>query len=193
MTLYHRCKRSNCLPSHLPVYDFLAPSLLQLPRASRQTRCLSTTSRRSITANSNDAQFPYAERSRTPKSGPKAASNPAPLNKPLTQAQRDFLNSAVRPLQNPNPYFSPLTSPTAPSQPSWRTSSHPNLQSPNTYHRLRKPPPPPPNETHVRPRSRTLQDLQFPPREAQSTTYSHVPHLDSRGLGSRLGDCNNGP
>jgi len=100
MALYPCFKQACYAAANLPVYDFLAPSLLQAPRASRQVRRLTTTTRRCFTAaTSNETQNPAPTQPlRTPKSGPDAASNPAPLNKPLTQAQRDFLTSAVRPL-----------------------------------------------------------------------------------------------
>jgi ubiquinone biosynthesis monooxygenase Coq7 len=97
MALYSSSKRAIFLAANLPVYDFLAPSLLQAPRASHQIRRLTTTKRCSLAAASNDAQdSPPRQPSRTPKFGQDAASNPAPLSKPLTQAQRDFLTSAVR-------------------------------------------------------------------------------------------------
>ena len=88
------------LTAHLPVFDFLAPSILQLPRVTRINRHHSTTSTLSSAAagKSNNVQdekpFRYK---RTPNSTPEAISDAAPTYKPLTQAQRDFLNRAVRP------------------------------------------------------------------------------------------------
>ena len=97
MALYACSKRASYLVAHLPVYDFLAPSLLQAPRASHQIRRLNVTKRCFTAAGpSGNQNTSPSQPSRTPKSGPDAASNPAPLNKPLTQAQRDFLTSAVR-------------------------------------------------------------------------------------------------
>jgi ubiquinone biosynthesis monooxygenase Coq7 len=98
----HVCPRRTALyATNLPVYDFLAPSLLQAPRAPRQVRLLNTTKRCSSATDSNETSNSTLNRpSRTPMSGQDAASNLAPLNKPLTQAQRDFLTSAVRPPPN---------------------------------------------------------------------------------------------
>lgn len=98
MALYACSKRASFLAANLPVYDFLAPSLLQAPRASHQIRRLTTTKRYSSAAASNEDQNRSpSQPSRTPKSGQDATSSRAPLNKPLSQAQRDFLTSAVRP------------------------------------------------------------------------------------------------
>ncbi|TVY38870.1 5-demethoxyubiquinone hydroxylase, mitochondrial, partial [Lachnellula occidentalis] len=78
----------------LPVYDFLAPSLLQIHRAPRSIRHLSTTPRRHILSNPQNESPSTAPR--TTKSGIETVSNPAPSSKPLTQAQRDFLSRALR-------------------------------------------------------------------------------------------------
>jgi ubiquinone biosynthesis monooxygenase Coq7 len=89
-------KRSIALATYVSVYEFLAPSLLQLPRASRQIRCLSSTSRSFEAAASNLDQSASSKKSgRSPKSTGEGVSNPTPLNKPLTQTQREFLTSAV--------------------------------------------------------------------------------------------------
>lgn len=79
--------------SQIQVYDFLAPSLLQIPRTSRTIRHPSSTSQRRNASNSQDG--PQLKYPRTPKLGAETSPNPAPLSKPLTQAQRDFLSSAV--------------------------------------------------------------------------------------------------
>lgn len=96
MALYSCSKRSFYLAASLPVHDFLVPSLLQAPRASSQFRRLTTTQRSYADAPSDDAEKVSRDRpTRIPKSGQDAASNPAPLSKPLTKAQREFLTSAV--------------------------------------------------------------------------------------------------
>ncbi|CZR59891.1 probable ubiquinone biosynthesis protein Coq7 [Phialocephala subalpina] len=94
MALCSSARRSAILATHLPTYDFLLPCLL--PRITHQNRHLSR-SRRLYSAE-NDGAFANtsAKPLRAPKSAPEAASNPVPRNKPLTQAQRDFLASALR-------------------------------------------------------------------------------------------------
>ncbi|RDL37577.1 5-demethoxyubiquinone hydroxylase, mitochondrial [Venustampulla echinocandica] len=83
MALYS-CGRSTLLAAHIPVYDFLAPSLINITRSTRSVRHLST----SAASNAQDAS------SNTP--GSDAQSHPKRPSKPLTQAQRDFLTSALR-------------------------------------------------------------------------------------------------
>ncbi|KAH8685902.1 ubiquinone biosynthesis protein COQ7-domain-containing protein [Tricladium varicosporioides] len=96
MALYSST-RSAALAAHLPVYDFLAPSLVHLPRATRSIRHFSAKSRQLAATTPQDAQKSSPdELFRTPKSGPQVAANPSPSSKPLTQAQRDFLTSALR-------------------------------------------------------------------------------------------------
>ncbi|KAH6674179.1 ubiquinone biosynthesis protein COQ7-domain-containing protein [Halenospora varia] len=96
MALYS-LTRSAALAAHLPVYDFLAPSLVHLPRTTRSIRHFSTTPRQLAATTPQDAQSSSPDKPlRTPKPGPQAAANPSPLSKPLTQAQRDFLTSALR-------------------------------------------------------------------------------------------------
>jgi hypothetical protein len=84
------------LGSHHSVFEFLAPRILRIPKAPRRIRCLSS-SRIVLAAEvSNTDKISDSSRPiRKHKTGCDAASNPAPLNKPLTQAQRDFLTSAV--------------------------------------------------------------------------------------------------
>lgn len=96
MALYQTPRRSAALAAHFPVYDFLAPSLLHIPRTSRQIRCISSTPKAASAAapsNANHGSIPQG--TLPPRSGPEAAKNTAPLTKPLTQNQRDFLTSAV--------------------------------------------------------------------------------------------------
>jgi hypothetical protein len=92
------CKTSVILISRLPFYDFLVPSFTHWSRTPRSIRCL-TTSQKCLaeTASHNSQRPPSNQPSRSPKSGPDAASDPSPLSKPLTNAQRDFLSSAVCP------------------------------------------------------------------------------------------------
>lgn len=96
MALYSSTKRFALPATQFPVYDFLAPSLFQLTRARtpRQIRRLSSTPNYSTTGQRETS--PSDKPSRTPRSGPEAASTATPINKPLTKAQRDFLSSALR-------------------------------------------------------------------------------------------------
>ncbi|KAI9048594.1 hypothetical protein LZ554_007427 [Drepanopeziza brunnea f. sp. 'monogermtubi'] len=97
MALPLSSKRAAIAAAYLPICDFLIPRLHQPIRAARQIRCLSA-SQRHPTARSthnNDGVTPLAKNT-TIRSGPEAASNPAPRSEPLTQAQRDFLSSALR-------------------------------------------------------------------------------------------------
>jgi hypothetical protein len=95
MALYG-CPRRTVFQTSLPVYDFLAPSLPKAPQFSRQVRRLTTTKQCFTAAASNDTQKPPpSQPSRAPKSDRDDASNPASPNKSITQAQRDFLTSAV--------------------------------------------------------------------------------------------------
>ena len=181
------------------VYDFLAPRLTQRPSHITTTRCIHTSPKRSTasaaTSQDNNAYPPSSEPSRTPYSGPEAARSPAPLSKPLTKAQREFLDSAVR-LLSIHPLY-PLQQHTdvaiAPRQPSRRTSSNPNLQSANTPHNPFPTPPPSPNETHVRPRSRALLNLQLPNRQTPHPAHHNVSPLGSRRHNPRLDNCNARP
>lgn len=100
MALQTSSRRSIAFASHPSLYEFLAPGLLKAPRASQQIRCLSSSPRRCSVAASNKEQSNKPVRAL--KSAQEAASNPAPLNKPLTQAQRDFLTSAVSPHPSPH-------------------------------------------------------------------------------------------
>ncbi len=105
MPLLQTSKRSIRQATILPVYDFLAPSLIQHHRASRSIRYLIASQRYCATARPQDPQILTP---RTPKCVKEASSNPAPTCKPLTQAQRDFLTNAVRPLSIfPRPHLCP--------------------------------------------------------------------------------------
>ncbi|PSS27428.1 hypothetical protein M430DRAFT_130951 [Amorphotheca resinae ATCC 22711] len=86
MTSLATYRRSVLHAAHLPVYDFLAPSFIQIPRASR-VRYISTT--RKLAAIPDQS-------SNTPNPGQSASSNAPSLKKPLTQAQREFLSQAFR-------------------------------------------------------------------------------------------------
>jgi len=101
MALIACSKRSAQHIAHFPIYDFLAPSLIQPHRAARSIRRIATSPRCSaaisLPDNSHGAQrLPSEQPTRTLKEGQKVAKDPAPFNKPLTQAQRDFLTSALR-------------------------------------------------------------------------------------------------
>ena len=85
MSLRLNSKRTARLAAQYPVYDFLAPTLLQIPR----TRCLSTTTSTRTAATSQSSQ------NQNPQSSTAASSEPKPAKKPLSQAQRDFLDKAV--------------------------------------------------------------------------------------------------
>jgi len=98
-TSSRRTARLALSRAHLPDCDFLAPSIHSHAFKPQFTRRLSTAPRHFRDAtikNENNHSIPPSQPSRTPKSGPTAASNPAPLSKPLTQAQRNFLTSALR-------------------------------------------------------------------------------------------------
>ncbi|RDW60985.1 putative ubiquinone biosynthesis protein Coq7 [Coleophoma cylindrospora] len=85
--------RKSPLPaSQWLIRDFLAPSLI--PRTSRTIRCLSTTSNSAAAVSPTEPS--YEPQRRIPRPGEEAAPSSAPLKKPLTQAQRDFLTSALR-------------------------------------------------------------------------------------------------
>ncbi|PQE05718.1 Ubiquinone biosynthesis COQ7 protein [Rutstroemia sp. NJR-2017a BVV2] len=85
--------------NQLPLYDFLAPSLTHLPRSSRRARPLSTASSppppTSKTQNAEESHTsnPFHPE---PRAGAEAIAHTSPKNKPLTQAQKDFLSSALR-------------------------------------------------------------------------------------------------
>ncbi|EPE28587.1 Ferritin-like protein [Glarea lozoyensis ATCC 20868] len=86
--------RSTRASLQTPLYDFLAPSLIITPRTRKH---FSTTPRTlSATTHNESSKPPLSQPHRTPKAGPEAATNTAPPSKPLTQAQRDFLTSALR-------------------------------------------------------------------------------------------------
>ncbi|KAM3075051.1 ubiquinone biosynthesis monooxygenase Coq7 [Clarireedia jacksonii] len=85
--------------NQLPLYDFLAPSLIHLPRSSRRVRPLST----APSCLSSAPKPQNVEELHTsnpfhpqPRAGAEAIAHTSPKNKPLTQAQKDFLSSALR-------------------------------------------------------------------------------------------------
>ena len=106
MSLSFFNKRSAVSVSQIPVYDFLVPRLHQPilrphPKCQSQIRTLSVTCRQQQDASSirQGEETHYASQATKIKAGPEAASNPAPRGKPLTPAQRQFLDSAVSPSQ----------------------------------------------------------------------------------------------
>lgn len=181
-------KRSGFLLNHLPVYDFLAPSFVQSSRARRHFRQLSTRQRCSAEANSNNSQTqPSDLSSRSQGSRENAALDPASPTKSLTQTQRDFLTSAVRPsnLLNLSLYSHVIL---VTSKSGWRISSHLDIHCPNPPHRKLTPSLTTSYETYVQSRGRTFQDLQLTTSETPRTTYGHVPHMDICCISTRMGD-----
>ncbi|KAH8602253.1 ubiquinone biosynthesis protein COQ7-domain-containing protein [Bisporella sp. PMI_857] len=77
-------QRRSALANH-PLYDFLAPGLLQFPPSKRNVRYVSTTQK---AAQGSPPNAFKADHEPIP--------NPKSPKKPLTQAQRDFLSSALR-------------------------------------------------------------------------------------------------
>ncbi len=196
-----------------PLYDFLASTSRSFHTSSSALTTFDTVPAKPAfhtqpTPSNNASEYPpHSQPSRVPRSGLAAAKSPAPLSKPLTEAQREFLESAVRSTNSfslsiylyatlsfcsdlPNAF-------PAQSKPSRRTSRHPNLQSPNSSRGALTPPPSPPHETYVRPRSVPLQHLQRAPRQAPHpphrlhTTLAprcHRSGLVYRAFGARGGD-----
>ncbi|KAG0645077.1 5-demethoxyubiquinone [Hyphodiscus hymeniophilus] len=93
MSLLKTSRLSIRQAANPPVYDFLAPSLIQHHQASRSIRCLSASQKSFTETRRHNSQ---TANQRTPKSGKEAILNPSSTSKPLTQAQRDFLDSALR-------------------------------------------------------------------------------------------------
>ncbi|PVH85298.1 COQ7-domain-containing protein [Cadophora sp. DSE1049] len=103
MSLLFFTKRSATPTSQLPIYDFLVPRLHQpilRPHTKYQTpiRNFSASAHRNNDTSSIGKGEETYRASQTTKirSGAEAASNPAPRGKPLTAAQREFLDSALR-------------------------------------------------------------------------------------------------
>ena len=145
-------------------YDFLVPSLARV--ASR-----------TITTSS-------ASPSTEPQPQSLNSTSSAKRRRPLSKEQQDFLDSAVS-----KPRFSPRSTKchpsdnhpnAAPSQSSWRARRNPHLHSANPTSRPRPSPPSAPPKTHVRPRGRTLPNLQCASRQAPHPTHCHDPTLDRR-------------
>lgn len=169
--------RSSLLSyTQLSVCDFLAPSFIQPSQASRNIRCLSTSPKAAAALSHNTQGSPSDQPSRKPKSGHEAASNPAPLNRPLTKAQRDFLSSAVCNMPSSQSHSNIYE---VASKSCWRISSGSNLCCPNTSSRQFLSSSSSTYETHVRSRSRALQDVERPTRETSRPSYSYVSNLDS--------------
>lgn len=91
---FSRRSHSTTICASLLVYDFLTPVIVQPSR-----RAVSSTSRCRSAADPHPAgpdsvSLPQQPTGR-PRSDAVTASSPVPRSKPLTQAQRDFLSSAV--------------------------------------------------------------------------------------------------
>ncbi len=96
--MYSCCRRAALISSPLPVLDLLTPRFIQFRLAPRQARAFPTNMKlfHSTVPNHSAADgAPYKSR-RNSEHESKAALNPAPLSKPLTQSQRQFLSRAVR-------------------------------------------------------------------------------------------------
>jgi hypothetical protein len=138
-----------------PVLDFLVPSLAQNRLPIRRT----PVSRKAFSAASTAIPNHLPENgvatdaSRTPKDDPKAAAKPAPLHKPLTKAQRDFLTSAVSNINQTylkiKKHDSDRHQIPATSQPSRRIGRNPHLRIPNATHRNLTSQAPASNEAHA--------------------------------------------
>ncbi|KAL2071639.1 hypothetical protein VTL71DRAFT_12874 [Oculimacula yallundae] len=102
----HICTKRSLMPSQLPIYDFLVPRLhQQISRPTAvQIRNFSSSACRNNGRNtstststiSNGEETHQASQNTSIRSGPEAASSPSPRGKPLSQAQRQFLDSALR-------------------------------------------------------------------------------------------------
>ncbi|KAH6713153.1 ubiquinone biosynthesis protein COQ7-domain-containing protein [Leptodontidium sp. MPI-SDFR-AT-0119] len=97
MALSLRTKRCIISPSQFPICEFLVPSLRLRPLQT-QLHSISASTRRnhSTTSIRNSEETHHASQTTRIKAGAEAASNPAPRGKPLTSAQREFLDSALR-------------------------------------------------------------------------------------------------
>jgi len=175
-----------------PVLDFLVPSLARSTRPIRYISGSRKASSAGSTTSHNSDNEATPNPSRTLKAGQEAATNAAPVKKPLTKAQRDFLASAVStktPAKSSieNRVLTEIQFP-ATSQPSRGASRNPHLRLTNTTHRSFTSTPPTPNEAHARPRSRTLQDLQRAAGKAPRPTNGYVPNMVSHGFSTGLGN-----
>lgn len=65
-----------------------------------------------------------------------------------------------------------------PCKPSRRASGHLNLHSPNTSHLTARTSPPSANGAHVRPRSRSPNNLQLPHRQTPRASHSSLPPVE---------------
>lgn len=169
MSLISECRCSRHLASH-------SSPLFHSPRASR-VRYISSSSKKLSTI-PNDS----------PNSSP---SRPRP-KKPLTPAQRSFLNSAVRPSLPLDPYSHLTFRPAAARQPSRRARRNAHIRQPDASGRELAPPPAASDEAHVRSGSGTLQDVQRTASEAPRAAHRHVSHVDAGGVGAGLGHGDHG-
>ncbi|APA11544.1 hypothetical protein sscle_08g063140 [Sclerotinia sclerotiorum 1980 UF-70] len=106
MNTYRFSPRSarSLLTTQSPLYDFLIPSFTNSPRSPRTIRHLSTTPRSFSASTSPSQPNPYPPNEHptsnpshpAPQAGAEAITNAHPSKKPLSQAQKDFLTSALR-------------------------------------------------------------------------------------------------
>ncbi|KAG4443035.1 hypothetical protein IFR05_001489 [Cadophora sp. M221] len=97
MSLSLRTKRCMISPSQLPVYEFLVPCLRPRPLQTQHRSISASTRRNNNTASvRNGEETNHVSQASRIKAGAAAASNPAPRGRPLTAAQREFLDSALR-------------------------------------------------------------------------------------------------
>lgn len=104
MNTYRFSNRSvrSLFTTQSPLYDFLAPSFINFPRSPRSIRCLSTTPSSSFASVSSPSPQNANEHHTTnpshppPRAGAEAILDATPSKKPLSQAQKDFLTSALR-------------------------------------------------------------------------------------------------
>lgn len=159
-----------------PVYDFLAPCLIQGPS---RTQCASITSS-------------SAPPSTEPKPEALNSTSSAKRRRPLTPEQKNFLDSAVSSgpvspaTQPPPPSHLTASISTAARQPSRRTRRHTNLHRADAPACKSTPTPASPHATHVRSRSRALLHLQPPPRPPPHPPHSHVSRVEARRHSVRL-------
>ncbi|CAD6444718.1 5a2f1d63-9c2b-43da-a9cf-4a517379875d [Sclerotinia trifoliorum] len=108
MNTYRLSPRSasarSLLRTQSPLYDFLIPSFTNFPRSPRTIRHLSTTPRSFSASPSTPQPNPHTPNEHhttnpshpTPRTGAEAITDATPSKNPLTQAQKDFLTSALR-------------------------------------------------------------------------------------------------
>jgi hypothetical protein len=136
-TVQRSSRHTQC---SLPIYDFLAPSFIRPLYRRGSIRCISSSGVKAMATvhRSDDPKTPPSQSSascssRAQTSEANTSFNPAPVDKPLTQAQRDFLTAAVSqgniPFLNSNAFTLPGTALTSGSSESTRRASSPQLES----------------------------------------------------------------